>query len=85
MQGRVFSLVMTVCNMATPLSLAVGGPLADAVGVRALYVAGGIVQVILGISGFLIPAIMSLENNNGHAVEEKTAEMAPVPTCVEVA
>ena len=44
---------------------------------------GGIAQMILGISGFLVPAIMSLENNNGHAVEEKTAEMAPVPTCVE--
>jgi DHA3 family macrolide efflux protein-like MFS transporter len=85
MQGRVFSLVMTVCNMATPLSLAIAGPLADAVGVRALYIAGGIAQVILGVSGFLIPAIMSLENNNGHAVEEKTAEMASAPTCAEAA
>jgi len=87
MQGRVFALVMTVCNMATPLSLAIAGPLADAVGVRALYVAGGIAQVILGIGGFFIPAIMSLESNNGngHAVEEKTAEMVPAPTYVEVA
>jgi DHA3 family macrolide efflux protein-like MFS transporter len=87
MQGRVFALVMTVCNMATPVSLAIAGPLADAVGVRALYVAGGIAQVVLGIGGFLVPAIMSLENNNanGHAVEEKTAEMAPAPTYVEVA
>jgi hypothetical protein len=35
----------------------------------------------------LIPAIMSLENNNGngHAVEEKTAEMTPAPTYVEAA
>jgi DHA3 family macrolide efflux protein-like MFS transporter len=87
MQGRVFALVMTVCNMATPLSLAIAGPLADAVGVRALYVAGGIAQVILGIGGFFVPAIMSLENNNanGHAVEEKAAEMPSVPTYAEVA
>jgi DHA3 family macrolide efflux protein-like MFS transporter len=85
MQGRVFALVMTVCNMATPLSLAVAGPLADAVGVRALYIAGGVAQVILGIGGFFVPAIMSLENNNGngHAVEEETAELAPGPTYAE--
>jgi DHA3 family macrolide efflux protein-like MFS transporter len=86
MQGRVFALVMTVCNMATPLSLAIAGPLADAVGVRALYVAGGVAQVILGVGGFLVPAIMSLENNNanGHAVEEML-ETASVPTCAETA
>jgi len=87
MQGRVFALVMTVCNMATPLSLAIAGPLADAVGVRALYVAGGVAQVILGVGGFFVPAIMSLENNNGngHAVEEETAELAPAPTYAETA
>ena len=87
MQGRVFALVMTVCNMATPFSLVIAGPLADAVGVRALYVAGGIAQVVLGVGGFFIPAIMSLENNNanGHASEEKTTEMTPAPTYVEAA
>jgi DHA3 family macrolide efflux protein-like MFS transporter len=87
MQGRVFALVMTVCNMATPLSLLIAGPLADAVGVRALYVVGGIAQVILGIGGFFVPAIMSLENNNGngHANKKKTAEMTPGPTYVEAA
>jgi DHA3 family macrolide efflux protein-like MFS transporter len=87
MQGRVFALVMTVCNMATPLSLALAGPLADAVGVRALYVAGGIAQVVLGVGGFLVPAIMSVENNNanGHNVKEEAAELAPAPTYVEIA
>jgi len=87
MQGRVFALVMTVCNMATPLSLAIAGPLADAVGVRALYVAGGVAQVILGVGGFFVPAIMSLENNNanGHAVAEEMLETASVPTCAETA
>jgi MFS family permease len=85
MQGRVFALVMAVCNMATPLSLTIAGPLADAVGVRALYVAGGVAQVILGVGGFLVPAIMSLENNNanGHTAAEEGLETAPVPTCAE--
>jgi DHA3 family macrolide efflux protein-like MFS transporter len=85
MQGRVFTLVTSLCSLATPLSLAVAGPLADAVGVRALYVAGGVAQVVLGIGGFFIPAIMSVENNNanGHAAEERTAEVVPVPARIE--
>jgi DHA3 family macrolide efflux protein-like MFS transporter len=82
MQGRVFALVMAVCNMATPFGLAIAGPLADAVGIRALYVAGGLAQVILGIGGFFIPAIMSVESNNGNAAEEAT-ETALAPTCAE--
>jgi DHA3 family macrolide efflux protein-like MFS transporter len=84
MQGRVFALVNAVCNMATPFSLAIAGPLADAVGIRALYVAGGVVQVIVGIGGFFIPAIMSLESNNtnGDAAEKATGT-APAPTCAE--
>jgi len=55
--------------------------------VRALYIVGGIAQVILGIGGFLIPAIMSLENNNanGHTSEQKTTEIPTAPTYVEVA
>jgi DHA3 family macrolide efflux protein-like MFS transporter len=86
MQGRVFALVMAVCNMATPLSLLIAGPLADAVGVRALYVAGGVAQVLLGIGGFFVPAIMSVEDNNanGHATEEEMLETVAA-TCVEVA
>jgi DHA3 family macrolide efflux protein-like MFS transporter len=86
MQGRVFALVTTVCNLATPLSLLIAGPLADAVGVRALYVAGGVAQVILGVGGFFVPAIMSLESNNGngHTVEEEATELTPAPTYVEV-
>jgi DHA3 family macrolide efflux protein-like MFS transporter len=85
MQGRVFTLVTSLCSLATPLSLAVAGPLADAVGVRALYVAGGVAQVVLGIGGFFVPAIMSVENNNanGHAAEKRTAEVVPVPARIE--
>lgn len=42
-QGRVFNLVASLTSAAWPLSLAVAGPVADAVGVRPWYVVGGIV------------------------------------------
>jgi DHA3 family macrolide efflux protein-like MFS transporter len=71
MQGRVFMLVMSLCNAATPLGMAIGGPVADAVGVRTLYVVGGVAQILLGAGGFLVPAIMHLEDNHrAPAVEE---------------
>jgi MFS family permease len=86
MQGRVFTLVMSLCNAATPLGMAIGGPVADAVGVRTLYVMGGVVAILLGAGGFFVPAIVHLEDNNrnGHtAAPGETLASAPVPVRVD--
>ncbi len=82
MQGRVFTLVMSLCNAATPLGMAVGGPFADAVGVRTLYVMGGAVAILLGAGGFFVPAIVHLEDGSrsGHtAAQGVTMPSAPGP------
>jgi DHA3 family macrolide efflux protein-like MFS transporter len=81
MQGRVFTLVVSLCNAATPLGMAIGGPVADAVGVRTLYVVGGVAQILLGIGGFFVPAIMHLEHNNhnGRTTAEVVERETPVP------
>jgi DHA3 family macrolide efflux protein-like MFS transporter len=85
MQGRVLTLVISLCNLATPVSLAVAGPLADVVGVRVLYVGAGIVQVVLGVAGFFVPAIMCVEDNNGNQhVGSQDADAAP-PILTELA
>jgi DHA3 family macrolide efflux protein-like MFS transporter len=88
MQGRVFTLVGSLCNLATPLSMAIAGPVADAVGVRALYVVGAVAQILLGVVGFFVPAIMHVEDNNGngHTVtEEQGAEATALAGCAETA
>jgi DHA3 family macrolide efflux protein-like MFS transporter len=82
MQGRVFTVVMSLCNAMTPLGMAIAGPAADAFGVRALYVVGGIAQVVLGVGGFFVPAIMHLEEN--HQQEEHVQEPSPDPVAVPV-
>jgi DHA3 family macrolide efflux protein-like MFS transporter len=76
MQGRVFTLTMSLCNAATPLSMAVAGPVADALGVRTLYVIGGVSQILLGIGGFFVPAIMHLEDNH----KAPAIETVPLPS-----
>jgi DHA3 family macrolide efflux protein-like MFS transporter len=61
MQGRVFSLLIAVGRIALPLALAVAGPIGDALGARALYVAAGIALTTVGTVSLLIPDIMHLE------------------------
>lgn len=73
MQGRVFTVVGSLCAGMMPLSLAIAGPFADAVGVRTLFIVGGVAQIVLGIAGFFIPAIMRLEED-AHTREKTHAE-----------
>lgn len=79
MQGRVFTLVMSLCNAMTPLSLAIAGPAADALGIRTLYVVGGVAQILMGLIGFLVPSIMHIEENHtGQAVSRVAVSAATV-------
>jgi MFS transporter, DHA3 family, macrolide efflux protein len=65
MQGRVFALVFTLAAGMAPLGLILAGPAADLLGVRVWYWAGGIVCALMGASGFLIPAVLNLEEQSG--------------------
>jgi MFS transporter, DHA3 family, macrolide efflux protein len=64
MQGRVMSLISSAATAMTPLSLAVAGPLSDLIGIRAWYIFGGVVCLLMGVGGFFIPAVMNVENNH---------------------
>lgn len=61
-QGRVFTIMGSISGAATPLGLAIAGPLADAAGIRYLYYFAGIGTLISGIACLFIPAVMDLEN-----------------------
>jgi len=78
MQGRVFTVVASMSSAAFPLSLAVAGPVADAIGLRPWYVVGGIVCTLMGLGACFVPVIVNIEqNHNGHV-----AEAAPLPSTV---
>lgn len=80
-QGRVFTVVNSLASAMMPLSLAVAGPLADWLGIRAWYVIGGLSCVAMGVVARFIPAIVNLEQNHkGHVA----GEQALVPAMVEV-
>jgi DHA3 family macrolide efflux protein-like MFS transporter len=71
MQGRVFTLIGSLCMAASPLGLAVAGPLADRFGVRPLFIVDGVVCLAMGVVGFFVPAIVHMED--GRTASESRA------------
>ena len=64
MQGRVWTITGAMMNGATPLTLLIAGPVADLLGIRFWYIAGGISSVIIGITLMLIPAVIHIEEGS---------------------
>jgi DHA3 family macrolide efflux protein-like MFS transporter len=63
MQGRVFTLLMSLSAAMAPVGLAIAGPVADLIGARTWFVIGGAALSLMGLLGFFIPAIMNLERD----------------------
>jgi len=70
MQGRVFTVLLSGSGAMAPLGLAIAGPLADELGVRAWFLAAGLAMVAIGIGALFVPAVMR--------IEDKAAE-TPIP------
>jgi DHA3 family macrolide efflux protein-like MFS transporter len=70
MQGRVFALLGALAMAAAPVGLAIGGPVADTIGILPWFLISGIPMALIGASSFLIPSIMNIENPANRPVEE---------------
>ncbi|HMN30495.1 MAG TPA: MFS transporter [Caldilineaceae bacterium] len=70
-QGRVFTVIMSVSGAMAPLGLLVAGPIADQFGVRLWYLAGGAACLLLVGVMLRSPSIMHLEED-GRVVESET-------------
>ena len=58
-QGRVFSFLHAGASLASPLGLAIAGPLSDATNSQFWFIMGGILTSLGGIVSFMIPSIVS--------------------------
>jgi DHA3 family macrolide efflux protein-like MFS transporter len=72
MQGRVFSLIASISGAAVPVSMIIAGPTAELVGVRMWFLVAAIGCMLMGASGFFVPAIMNLENEPHSAGQESS-------------
>jgi DHA3 family macrolide efflux protein-like MFS transporter len=62
MQGRVLTLLGSAAAAVTPLGLIIAGPIADAFGVRAWFIAGGVLTLLLGLAVVFIPSLLHIED-----------------------
>jgi DHA3 family macrolide efflux protein-like MFS transporter len=77
MQGRVFALIGSTSAAMMPLGLALAGPLADVIGVRALIFIGGGVTLLAAFVGRLIPSLVNIEEDRQNHLA--AVESAPTP------
>jgi DHA3 family macrolide efflux protein-like MFS transporter len=62
LQGRVLSLIGSASAAAAPLGLIIAGPVADLLGVRAWFLMGGILTLVMAMTALFIPGMMRLED-----------------------
>lgn len=60
-QGRVFTLTSSLAGAMTPFGLALAAPVAEVMGVRFWYLAGGATCILAAGVATLVPTIMKLE------------------------
>jgi DHA3 family macrolide efflux protein-like MFS transporter len=82
MQGRVFTLIMSVSSAMSPLGLILAGPVGDLFGVQTWFLWGGVLTAVMGVAGFFIPAVMNFEKGPkaaGRPALQETGELPAVP------
>jgi DHA3 family macrolide efflux protein-like MFS transporter len=73
MQGRVMGLTNSLCAMMMPIALLIAAPVAELVGLRVWYWAGGALVMVIGFGSFFIPEIISLESSKPSVQAAATA------------
>jgi DHA3 family macrolide efflux protein-like MFS transporter len=61
MQGRIFGLVGSLANLASPLSMVIAGPLSDALGVSLWYKIGGVACIVLGSWPLFVASVRNID------------------------
>ena len=61
MQARIFSLLNSVGTGVVPLGLLIAGQVADRVEIQGWFLLGGILCILIAVTGFFIPAVMNME------------------------
>jgi DHA3 family macrolide efflux protein-like MFS transporter len=71
-QARVFSLMGSLAGASAPVGLLLAAPVAELVGVRAWYLAGGVMCLAMAATGLLSSSLMDIER----PVEDQAAAAA---------
>jgi DHA3 family macrolide efflux protein-like MFS transporter len=62
-QGRVITLLTACTSAMSPISLLIAAPVADHLGIRVWYVAGGVLCMVMAGAAFLVKPLMEIEED----------------------
>ena len=74
MQGRVFSLLISLSMAAMPLGLLLAGPTAEALGVSFWWAMTGVVFMATAAAALAVPAVSRIEDRKGGITIEQATE-----------
>ncbi len=82
MQGRVFTMVGSLAASMSPLGMIIAAPVAEFLGLHAWYIMGGLACILMGISGFMIRVVYTIDDQlpGGKIAEEPVLQPAPLVT-----
>jgi DHA3 family macrolide efflux protein-like MFS transporter len=66
-QGRLFTLLASIAGAMTPFALLLAAPVAELLGIRFWYIAGGIGCITVALVSTMIPAINRMEDVDAEA------------------
>ncbi|MDP1546469.1 MAG: MFS transporter [Anaerolineales bacterium] len=81
MQGRVLSLISSVAQAMMPLGFLIAGPITDATSYQTWFWVAGSLNLLIGLGGFFVPALMNIEDNhksNQPAIPEPVQDAAQI-------
>ncbi len=76
MQGRMFTIIGSLASAMSPLGMAISAPIGEFLGVRSWYMIAGVLTILMGAVGFLIPAILHIEEQAKPNAQPPSAELA---------
>lgn len=66
-QGRLFTLLASIAGAMIPFALLLAAPVAELLGIRFWYIAGGVTCIIVAIVSAMVPAIARMEDMQSDA------------------
>lgn len=67
MQARVLTLMSSVGGLMAPAGLMIAGPVSDQFGIKVWFFLGGILCLLMGVTGFFLPAVLNLDQERSPA------------------
>ncbi len=83
-QGRVLGVVGSLLTLTSPLGLILAGPLSDRLGLSIWYASAGVLALVLGTVGFLVPTLQRIEEGSQAAASEVEGAKGADPSAAVV-